>query len=47
MAEPQPERRSSRRFALRLPLTVTYRTDLRTVWSRKAATLAPRYLLLF
>jgi PilZ domain-containing protein len=24
MAEPQPERRSSRRFALRLPLTVTY-----------------------
>ena len=24
MAEPQPERRSSRRFALRLPLTVNY-----------------------
>jgi PilZ domain len=24
MAEPQPERRASRRFALRLPLTVTF-----------------------
>jgi hypothetical protein len=30
MAEPEPERRSSRRFALRLPLTVTYPDDAMT-----------------
>jgi len=33
MAEPQPERRSSRRFALRLPLTITYPDSEKTVES--------------
>jgi hypothetical protein len=33
MAEPQPERRSSRRFALRLPLTVSYPDATKTVES--------------
>ena len=30
MAEPQPERRASRRFALRLPLTVTFPEGAKT-----------------
>ena len=33
MAEPQPERRSSRRFALRLPLTINYPDNSKAIES--------------